>query len=101
MDHPCRDLPNAAFRRRAVAGVPDGLVDPVTRAPCGIGARLGEMAPEEAEVVPDRLADLRIFPVCPAHARRLGIAGHLRFRPRLRQDRSYEVMDLPKLLGGG
>jgi hypothetical protein len=57
-------------------------------------AGLGEMALEEAEVVPDRLADLPIFPVYPGHARRIGVAGHLRFRPRLRQDRGFEVLDL-------
>jgi hypothetical protein len=37
MDHPYRTRPDTAFWRRAVAGVPDGLVDPVTRAPFGIG----------------------------------------------------------------
>jgi hypothetical protein len=57
-------------------------------------AGLGEMALEEADVVPDRLADLPVFPVYPGHARRLGITGHLRFRTALRQDRGFEVLDL-------
>jgi hypothetical protein len=37
MDHPYRSLPETAFWRRAVAGVADGMVDPVTQAPFGIG----------------------------------------------------------------
>ncbi|MGK7868962.1 GSCFA domain-containing protein [Falsiroseomonas sp. E2-1-a20] len=39
MDHPYRSLPDTAFWRRAVAGVPDGTVDPVTQVPFGIGPR--------------------------------------------------------------
>jgi hypothetical protein len=37
MEHPYRNLPDTAFWRRAVAGAPDGLVDPVSPLPFAIG----------------------------------------------------------------
>ena len=37
MSHPYRDLPDSAFWRRAVGGLPEGEVDPVVEAPFVIG----------------------------------------------------------------